>query len=242
MRQIILDTETTGLSAQEGDRIIEIGCVELVNRKLTGRHFHVYINPQRASHPDALKIHGLSEAFLKDKPLFSEIADSLQAYLEQADELIIHNASFDMGFLNAELQRLSKPLISTYVGRVVDTLLMAKEMFPGKRNNLDALCDRMGIDRSERTLHGALLDAELLADVYIAMTRGQKTLHIEASSQSDNHRKNSTVLSDSSRLHLPVIEPNSKELEAHQKMLDQMQAAGETPLWRSIASIDTIAK
>ncbi len=176
MRQIVLDTETTGLSAENGDRIIEIGCVELLNRKLTGNNLHFYVNPERDSHEDALKVHGISNDFLRDKPKFGQIADELLDYLAGA-ELIIHNAPFDISFLNKELQRLGREPIHSLIGSVTDSLVMAKDMFPGKRNGLDALCDRLGVDNSSRTLHGALLDAELLADVYINMTRGQDALH-----------------------------------------------------------------
>ena len=179
MRQIVLDTETTGLSADSGDRIIEIGCVELVARKLTGNNKHFYVNPERDSHEEALKVHGISNEFLKDKPKFAQIADELMDYLAGA-EIIIHNAAFDVGFLNKELERLGKPPFKTFVGSITDSLAMAKEMYPGKRNSLDALCDRLGVDNSSRTLHGALLDAELLADVYINLTRGQDALLIDA--------------------------------------------------------------
>jgi len=175
MRQIVLDTETTGLSAAQGDRIIEIGGVELLNRKLTGNNLHIYINPERDSHEDALKVHGITTEFLRDKPKFAAIADELVAYLQGA-ELIIHNAPFDLSFLNKEMSLLGLPPITQVAHSVIDTLVMAKEMFPGKRNGLDALCSRLEVDNSNRTLHGALLDAELLADVYINMTRGQNAL------------------------------------------------------------------
>ena len=177
-RQIVLDTETTGLSAEGGDRIIEIGCVELLNRKLTCHNKHFYLNPGRDSHEDALKVHGISNEFLRDKPKFAEVADELLDYLHGA-EIIIHNAAFDVGFLNKELELIGKPPFRSFVGSVTDTLLMAKEMYPGKRNSLDALCERYEIDNSQRTLHGALLDTELLAEVFLAMTRGQNTLMIE---------------------------------------------------------------
>src|SRR5262245_57068755 len=178
MRQIVLDTETTGLSAEGGDRIIEIGCVELLARKLTGNNRHFYLNPERDSHEDALKVHGISNEFLRDKPKFAAIAEELMEYLSGA-QIIIHNAPFDLAFLNKELERLGRPAFSSFVADVTDTLVMAKEMYPGKRNSLDALCDRLGVDNSKRTLHGALLDAELLADVYIHLTRGQDTLLID---------------------------------------------------------------
>ncbi|HQQ70505.1 MAG TPA: DNA polymerase III subunit epsilon, partial [Alicycliphilus sp.] len=157
-RQIVLDTETTGLSAQGGDRIIELGCVELLNRKLTGNNLHLYLNPERDSHEDALKVHGISNEFLRDKPKFAERAQDILEYLQGA-ELIIHNASFDVGFLNKELELVGLPSLATHVDSITDTLAMAKEMFPGKRNSLDALCDRLEVDNSGRTLHGALLDA-----------------------------------------------------------------------------------
>src|ERR1700712_5279310 len=178
MRQIVLDTETTGLSAEAGDRIIEIGCVELMHRKLTGNNKHWYLNPERDSHEDALKVHGISNEFLRDKPKFAAIADELMEYCAGA-EIIIHNAAFDIGFLNKELELLGRPAFTGHASKVTDTLAMAKEMYPGKRNSLDALCDRLGVDNSGRTLHGALLDAELLADVYINLTRGQDALLID---------------------------------------------------------------
>ena len=177
-RIVVLDTETTGLNARSGDRIIEVGCVELVNRQLTGNNFHSYITPERDSEDGALAVHGLTTEFLSDKPKFSEIADALLDYVSGA-EVIIHNASFDLGFLNAELERLSLPRFNDHVENIVDTLLQAREMFPGKRNSLDALCDRLGVSNSHRTFHGALLDAALLAEVYLAMTRGQNSLTME---------------------------------------------------------------
>ena len=178
MRQIFLDTETTGLNADGGDRIVEIGCVEMVGRRLTGDNRHFYLNPQRPSHPDALRVHGLTEEFLADKPLFDAVADDLLAYLAGA-EVIIHNAAFDVGFLDKELERCGRPGLATQVQQVTDSLLMAREMFPGKSNSLDALCKRLEVDNSNRTLHGALLDAGLLAEVYICMTRGQGSLVID---------------------------------------------------------------
>ncbi len=174
-RQIVLDTETTGLSAENGDRIIELGCVELFARKLTGNDLHIYFNPERESHEDALKVHGLTTDFLRDKPKFATLANDIVEYLRGA-ELIIHNAAFDVGFLNKELELAGLPPLRTFVGEVTDTLAMAKQVYPGKRNSLDALCDRFGVDRSNRTFHGAKLDAQLLADVYINLTRGQDAL------------------------------------------------------------------
>lgn len=178
MRQIVLDTETTGLNPRTGDRIIEIGCVELYNRQLTGNNFHRYINPERESDPAALAVHGLTTEFLSDKPRFHEIVEELREYVKNA-EIIIHNAPFDLGFLNHEFNRLGLPTFSDHCINVIDTLVQAKEMHPGKRNSLDALCDRYGVSNAHRKLHGALLDAELLADVYLAMTRGQNSLSME---------------------------------------------------------------
>ncbi len=188
MRQIILDTETTGLSAENGDRIIEIGCVELLNRKLTGNNLHFYLNPGRDSHEDAIRIHGITNEFLRDKPKFEQVVEELLAYVRDA-EIIIHNAAFDVGFLNKELQLVGRPLFKGFVANVIDTLVMAKEMFPGKRNSLDALCDRLGVDNSGRTLHGALLDAELLADVYINLTRGQDALLMDVGRHARRRRR-----------------------------------------------------
>lgn len=177
-RQIVLDTETTGLNPRLGNRVIEIGCVELLNRKLTGNNFHRYINPQRDSEEGALAVHGLTTEFLSDKPVFSQIATEFIEFVKDA-EIVIHNAPFDLGFLNAEFERLGLPKFEEHVTAVVDTLVQAKELHPGKRNSLDALCDRYEISNSHRKLHGALLDAELLADVFLAMSRGQNSFSIE---------------------------------------------------------------
>ena len=231
MRQIYLDTETTGLSPENGDRIVEIGCVELVNRKLTGNNLHFYLNPERDSHEDALKVHGISNEFLKDKPKFGAIAGELLEYLQGAD-VLIHNAPFDVGFINKELELQKRPPLKTYVNSVADTLAMAKDMFPGKRNSLDALCDRLGVDNSGRTLHGALLDAELLADVYIYMTRGQDALLIEVEDSSDSKKRLDAI--DMQSLKLTVISASEQELGAHEEVLLQIDKAsnGQT-LWRS---------
>ena len=231
MRQIFLDTETTGLSPENGDRIVEIGCVELLNRKLTGKNLHFYLNPERDSHEDALKVHGISNEFLKDKPKFGEIAGELLEYLQGAD-VLIHNAPFDVGFINKELELQKRPPIKTYVNSVADTLAMAKDMFPGKRNSLDALCDRLGVDNSGRTLHGALLDAELLADVYIYMTRGQDALLMEVEDSSDSKKRADAI--DMQSLKLTVISASEQELAAHEEVLAQIDKAsnGQT-LWRS---------
>lgn len=234
MRQIVLDTETTGLSAENGDRIIEIGCVELLARKLTGNNLHHYINPERDSHEDALKVHGISNEFLRDKPKFAQIADELLAYLDGA-ELIIHNAPFDIGFLNKELERLGRAPVTTLVAGVIDTLVMAKEMYPGKRNGLDALCDRLEVDNSGRTLHGALLDAELLADVYINMTRGQNALIADAD-EATGPAGQESIRVDLSRLELPVLRANEQEAMAHDNVLTDIDKAskGKT-LWRALS-------
>ena len=233
MRQIILDTETTGLSAETGDRIIEIGCVELLNRKLTRNNFHHYVNPERDSHEDALKVHGISNEFLRDKPKFAQIADELLAYLEGA-ELIIHNAPFDLAFLNKELERLGKGPITEFVLGITDTLAMAKDMFPGKRNSLDALCDRLEVDNSGRTLHGALLDAELLADVYINMTRGQDALLIDAHA-TGTAEEGGVSLIDLRQFDLPVIQASEQECAAHEEVLKQMdKASGGKVVFRSL--------
>jgi len=230
-RQIVFDTETTGLSAENGDRVIEIGCVELVNRKLTGRNLHYYLNPERDSHEDALRIHGLTTEFLRDKPKFAAVVDEFLDYI-QGSELIIHNAAFDVGFLNKELELLGRPPLKSYVSGVIDTLAMAKEMFPGKRNSLDSLCDRLGVDNSGRTLHGALLDAELLADVYVYMTRGQDALLIDVGSEEETQAQ--VVAFDLSGIELPVLEASEQELAAHEDIMTQLdKSSGGKTIWRN---------
>lgn len=233
MRQIFLDTETTGLSADNGDRVIEIGCVELLNRKLTGNNKHFYLNPGRESHEEALKVHGITSEFLKDKPKFEAIADELLEYLQDC-EIIIHNAAFDVGFLNKELELIGRPKFKDYVASITDTLVMAKEMFPGKRNSLDSLCDRLGVDNSGRTLHGALLDAELLADVYINLTRGQDALLIDAGSTEADGLN--IVQIDLSAISLNVLPANDQELTAHDDVLKQIdKASGGKTVWNAVA-------
>lgn len=230
MRQIVLDTETTGLSAENGDRIIEIGCVELLHRKLTGNNLHFYLNPERDSHEDALKVHGISNEFLRDKPKFGQIADQLLDYLAGA-ELVIHNAPFDISFLNKELQRLGREPIYSLIAGVTDSLVMAKDMFPGKRNGLDALCDRLGVDNSSRTLHGALLDAELLADVYINMTRGQDALIMELNEAPSDG--GDWVQIDLRSIRLPVLNANPQETTAHDALLVDIDKASKgRTVWR----------
>jgi DNA polymerase-3 subunit epsilon len=231
MRQIILDTETTGLNAESGDRVIEIGCIEMLNRRYSGRNLHFYLNPERPSHEDAVKVHGLTDEFLADKPLFAAIADELMDYLAGA-EVIIHNAAFDIGFLNAELRRLQRPPVESVVAQVTDTLLMAREMFPGKSNSLDALCKRLEVDNSGRNLHGALLDAGLLAEVYIRMTRGQDSLVIDEVQATANEVDVEAI--DFEALDLPVIEADAAESEAHAALLTELdQASGGKLVWRS---------
>lgn len=236
-RQIVLDTETTGLSAEGGDRIIEIGCVELVGRKLTGNNRHYYLNPERDSHEDALKVHGISNEFLKDKPKFVAIANELLDYLQDA-EIIIHNAAFDVGFLNKELELIGRPPFKTFVGSVTDTLVMAKEMYPGKRNSLDALCDRLGVDNSGRTLHGALLDAELLADVYINLTRGQDPLLIAEEDEGEAVVVSSVPIVDLRSIVLPVVQASAAEMAAHDEVLAQIdKSSGGKTVWRQHISM-----
>ncbi|MFI5445499.1 DNA polymerase III subunit epsilon [Polaromonas sp. UC242_47] len=233
MRQIVLDTETTGLSAANGDRIIEIGCVELLGRKLTGNNKHFYLNPERESHEDALKVHGISNEFLQDKPKFGAIVDELLAYLQDA-EVIIHNAPFDISFLNKELELIGRPPIKHCVAKVTDSLMMAKELFPGKRNSLDALCDRLEVDNSGRTLHGALLDAELLADVYINLTRGQNSLVMDMDSSTPDGGE--VVAMDLRGFDLPLLLANEQEVAAHENLLSDIDKAskGKT-VWRAAA-------
>jgi DNA polymerase-3 subunit epsilon len=236
MRQIFLDTETTGLNAASGDRIIEIGCVEMINRQLTGCNKHFYINPQRPCHEEAIRIHGLTNEFLADKPLFAAISEELLAYLSDA-EIIIHNAAFDVGFLNAEFARLRAGLtVDGLVASVTDSLLMAREMFPGKANSLDALCKRLEVDNSGRAFHGALLDAELLAEVFIRMTRGQHDLiQEETPEKNEKHVHEKAIWGDVdfSKLTLLVQAADSQESLLHESTLDEIDKAskGQT-VWR----------
>ena len=239
MRQIVLDTETTGLSAENGDRIIEIGCVELLGRKLTGNNKHFYLNPERDSHEDALKVHGISNDFLKDKPKFSAVAEELLEYLRDA-EVIVHNAPFDVSFLDKELELIGKQPIKNCVAKVTDSLMMAKELFPGKRNSLNALCERLEVDNSGRTLHGALLDAELLADVYINLTRGQNSLMMEVGNTSSGGE--SVLLIDLSIFDLPVLSANDQEYASHEKLLMDIDKAskGKT-VWRAVGNVIAVS-
>mgnify|MGYP000911172161 CR=1 FL=1 len=230
MRRIFLDTETTGLNADGGDRVIEIGCIEMVGRQLTGDHRHYYLNPQRASHPDALRVHGLTEEFLADKPLFAAIVDELMSYLAGA-ELVIHNAPFDLGFLDRELQRCGRPGVAAQVAQITDSLLLARELYPGKSNSLDALCKRLEVDNSNRTLHGALLDAGLLAEVWIGMTRGQGSLVIDEAQDQGGGVVETIELS---AFELPVLQPSAEELAAHRALLADIDKASRGKLvWQA---------
>jgi len=229
MRQIFLDTETTGLDPRQGHRIIEVAGVEMINRRLTGNHFHRYLNPERDIDAGAQQVHGLTSEFLQDKPRFVDIVDEMIAFLSGA-ELVIPNAPFDLGFLNAELQRLDRPLMGDYCPEVIDTLTLAKDLHPGQKNNLNALCRRYEVDNASRTLHGALLDAELLGAVYLGMTRGQESLMMEVETKPAqlNHHP--------SGVHAPIkiIQANQLELAAHEAELTLLeQESRKTSLWRS---------
>jgi DNA polymerase-3 subunit epsilon len=233
MRQIFLDTETTGLSPESGDRIIEIGCIEMVNRRLTGMHKHFYLNPQRQNSEDAVKVHGLTDEFLADKPLFAQVSDELLEFLAGA-EIVIHNAAFDVGFLNEELRRIGKPPITGCIGGVTDSLQMARDLFPGKSNSLDALCRRLEVDNTGRSLHGALLDAGLLAEVYIRMTRGQNSLVIDATDAAGVGQELAAI--DFQAFDLVVMLASDEETLAHEALLaDLDKASGGKTLWRSTA-------
>ncbi len=232
MRQIVLDTETTGLYANNGDRIIEIGCVEVISRHVTENHFHQYINPERDSHPDALAVHGLTTEFLSDKPKFAEIAQAFCDYIRGA-ELIIHNAPFDIGFLNAELARLGMPKVEEIAECITDSLVKARDMFPGRRNSLDALCERFEISNAHRTLHGALLDSELLAEVYLAMTRGQETLEIGGMSIEEEEA--AAKAAPLSNIRIVVLAATEEELARHEEVLDDIEKSnkGVSCVWRT---------
>ena len=233
MRQIILDTETTGLNPIDGHRVIEIGCIEMINRRLTDRTFHVYINPEREIEPEAIEVHGITNEFLKDKANFAGIAGEFIAFIKGA-ELIAHNASFDLNFLEAELQRIpGAPSIFDliYGGAAIDTLAMAREKRPGKRNSLDALCRDYKVDATERTLHGALLDAELLTQVYLAMTREQSRMFASTDNQQQESRFE-PVKKLSGLDRQPVVsEPTSSELENHRAFLIKIREASDYLLW-----------
>ena len=234
MRQIVLDTETTGLETSQDHRIIEIGCVELVGRKLTGRHYHQYINPQRKVDEGAMEVHGITDQFLEDKPLFEQVVKEFLEFVDGAD-LIIHNAPFDVGFINHEITKLSgKYQVIETSCRIIDTLALARQKHPGQKNNLDALCKRYGVDNSARDLHGALLDAEILADVYLLMTGGQVNLNISNQSNSDSGEVNTASsirrLSED-RTALRVVKPSEEELNLHQQKLDAINKSSGACIW-----------
>ncbi|HDY7908056.1 TPA: DNA polymerase III subunit epsilon [Vibrio vulnificus] len=232
-RIVVLDTETTGMNREGGPhymghRIIEIGAVEIINRKLTGRHFHVYLKPDREIQPDAIDVHGITDQFLVDKPEYRQVHQEFLEFIKGA-ELVAHNAPFDVGFMDYEFGKLDAAIGKTNdYCKVTDTLAMAKKIFPGKRNNLDVLCERYGIDNSHRTLHGALLDAEILADVYLLMTGGQTSLEFNANSQEGGGEDIRRV---AGRKSLKVLRATADELEAHQSRLDIVEKSG-TCLWR----------
>ena len=228
MRQIFLDTETTGLYHAQGHRVIEVAAVEVVNRRLTKHHFHYYLNPDREIDQGAQEVHGISLEFLQDKPRFADIAKELIAFVADA-ELIMHNAPFDVGFLNAELGLIEQKPIETIAAKITDTLKIAKEMRPGQRNSLDALCRHFGIDNSRRTLHGALLDAELLADVYMAMTRGQDSLMMELDKP---HQKNQEATLQNTQP-LVIKLANQTEISAHEDYLASLAKSGAC-LWNTL--------
>lgn len=236
MRQVVLDTETTGLEPTQGHRIIEIGCVELVDRKLTGRHYHQYINPNREIDAGAMEVHGITNEFLADKPFFTQIFQEFLDFVEGA-ELVIHNAPFDIGFINNEFKLLeskSPGKIDNYCG-VVDTLVMARQKHPGQRNSLDALCSRYEVDNSQRELHGALLDSEILADVYLLMTGGQTKLLLSGEDSDDGtaHSDNDIRRVSTNRQPLKIVLANDKELAEHEQRMEKIdKASGGSNRWR----------
>lgn len=237
-RQLVLDTETTGLEPSQGHRIIEIGVVEMIDRRLTGNNFHIYLQPDREIDAGAIEVHGITNEFLADKPRFEDIAEELADYLRDA-EVIIHNAPFDVGFIDAEFQRMENGLTMESLCDVIDTLVMAREMHPGQRNSLDALCGRYDVNNNHRTKHGALLDSEILADVYLAMTGGQKSLGWEA----DDDKEGDSITKDIRRvnregLSLRVLKATDLELAAHEERLDAMASSGTSPVWRQDALTD----
>ena len=237
MRQIFLDTETTGLSPESGDRVIELGCIEMEGRRLTGRHLHFYLNPERRNSEDAVKVHGLTDEFLADKPLFASVVDEFLEFVRDA-EIIIHNAGFDVGFLNEELRRCGRPAFSTHVGAITDSLQLARDQFPGKANSLDALCKRLEVDNTNRTLHGALIDANLLAEVYIRLTRGQDSLVMDMTEDAGRRAGELGGPVDLSVFVLPVLAATGSELADHERVLGEIdKASGGKTIWRAQAQI-----
>jgi DNA polymerase-3 subunit epsilon len=238
MRQVVLDTETTGLDAASGHRVIEIGCVELLNRRYSDKNFHRYINPERSVDAGALAVHGIEEEFLATQPVFADIVAEFLEFVE-GSELVIHNASFDVGFLNHELARLEgMPSDIRDICEVRDTLSLARRMHPGQRNSLDALAKRYAVDNSMRELHGALLDAKILAEVYLAMTGGQASLSLDAESTTHSREQSSAIVSfDRTGLNLVVLAANDDELDAHDAMLERMRSrTGRAPIWDEIVA------
>ncbi|MAK55270.1 MAG: DNA polymerase III subunit epsilon [Pusillimonas sp.] len=241
MRQIILDTETTGLDPAQGHRVVELACVEMVNRSLTGRHLHLYLNPDRDSDPEALAVHGLTTDFLSSHPRFSEVADQLVEYVRGA-EVIIHNAAFDVKFLDAELERAGHPSFASLCEKITDSLLYARELHPGKRNSLDALCERYGISNAHRTLHGALLDSELLAEVWLSMTRGQDSLlmDIDDTTSLASGAAGAGTFDTSS---LKVLRASSEEEVLHQAYLEALdKSSGGRCVWRQYEASQAIGE
>jgi len=229
MRQIVLDTETTGINPKEGHRIIEIGCVEVINRRLTGNHFHVYINPKREIEQEAIEVHGITNEFLADKPVFADVAGEFIEFI-RGGQLVIHNAPFDVGFMDHEFA-MHGPTASVKTKEicgVLDTLVLARDMHPGQKNNLDALCKRYGIDNSHRELHGALLDAEILADVYLMMTGGQTDLNLSGNNQANTGGAEVIRRIPRNGNKLKVIQATADELTQHEARLDLVQ----NPIWR----------
>lgn len=236
MRQIVLDTETTGIDPSEGHRIIEIGCVELMERQLTGRHYHVYINPEREVEAEAITIHGITNEFLEDKPVFSKVADEFFEFIKGA-ELVIHNAAFDIGFMDAEFARLKSKRKTTEHCGVVDSLAIARKKHPGQKNNLDALCKRYGVDNSNRELHGALLDAEILADVYLLLTGGQTALSLDANSDVAGGGLGVRRIAQD-RKPLPVLSTSDEEEAAHQEFMTALAAKAGDTVWDRLKTLN----
>jgi DNA polymerase III subunit epsilon len=231
MRIVMLDTETTGLRVEDGHRLIEIGCVECMDRRVTERHFHVYLNPERDIDEGATRVHGMTWDQLRDKPRFAEIVDEFLEFIA-GSTLVIHNAEFDCGFLNAELKRIKRDPIHSMVAEVIDSLGRARDLHPGQRNSLDALCARYSVANQHRVLHGALLDAQLLAEVYLAMTRGQETLAIH--DPEEDQRLDAQVGGQLDLTRLKVIQPSAEELAAHQVVLDDIDRASQgKTIWRA---------
>ena len=230
MRQIVLDTETTGIGAESGHKIIEIGCVELIDRKLTNNHFHVYLNPERRIDEGAFRVHGISFEFLQDKPLFKDIVADFIEYIRGA-ELIIHNATFDVGFLNAEFKHLKSDTQISDLCTVCDTLVLSREKHPGQRNSLDALCKRYEIDNSKRKLHGALLDAEILAAVYLAMTGGQANLFTETNEEALTSKRDVEKSEKQLASATPVLAASSDELAIHDEFVEFIIKKSGVDLW-----------